>query len=118
MPDFPIQNTIENTQRIAIRIRARFPEVQAEHRLYWYSHAIVSGRLQEAAGDDPEKNRVAAFVKDNTHLCWRDFLELDDPMKEWALGELARHVRNGDSAPTALRELADRRAISEIVIFS
>lgn len=111
-----IRDMIDAVQDLSTKVRVLFPEVQVEQRVYWYSHAIISDFLREMAGDDPEKIRVAIFVKNNTHLCWRQFLMLDDPMKEWALGVLALRVRKGDSAPVELRILANQLATEKVII--
>ena len=75
-------------------------------RLNWTSHDLLSAILFRAAGDDVEKRSLAGLVLVSRDWCWDEFLALEHPLREWALGVLAGYVKDGDNAPECLREMA------------
>lgn len=78
--------------------------------LPWQSHDVLAELLRRAARRDVAKLKVAGLVLVSRDRCWGDFVALDDPLKEWALGTLAAYVRPGDGAPEELRRYAEGRA--------
>lgn len=58
--------------------------------------------LRRDAGDDLEKLKIAGFILVSRDLCWEDFLELDDPLKDWALGVLRQWAQDDPYAPELL----------------
>jgi hypothetical protein len=56
--------------------------------------------LRRAAGEDIDKRKVAGLIAVSPDWCWRRFVLLaDDPLFDWAMDELAKHVRDNDGAP-------------------
>ena len=71
--------------------------------LNWQSHALLSEILWRSA-DTMSRERLAAWIGRKLNWCWKEFLAAADPDKDWAMGELAKWVREGDGAPTAIRK--------------
>lgn len=85
----------------------------------WVSHELVSELLYRASFSDtdhgepdPEKLKIAGLVlvAKRTGWCWDKFLELGDPLTEWALDVLRGYVvdegkegRGWDGSPAELR---------------
>lgn len=83
-----------------------------EASVAWRSHRLIGELLRRAAEDDIPKQRLAAWIIMRTDLCWQDFATMDDPLKEWALDELAGWVKAGDGAPEILlRCSANKRSV-------
>jgi uncharacterized protein YjbI with pentapeptide repeats len=78
-------------------------------KMPWQSHDILAEVLRRAAGDDVPKLKIAGLILVRTDWCWKDFLGLDDPLRDWALESLAEYVQDGGEAPEVLRRIADRR---------
>lgn len=76
-----------------------------EATLNWNSHDLVAEILRRAAGEDPERRKIAGFVLVSHDWCWRQFLALDDPLREWALGVLRSYVHDKDGAPAVLARM-------------
>ena len=81
-------------------------------KIPWQSHDLISELLVRAAEGDIEKRKIAGLILVSRDWCWRDFLALDDPLKDWALVTLAAHVQPDDDAPSVLRRLAEARLAS------
>lgn len=73
-------------------------------KLNWSSHQLMSILLLKEAGCDIEKRAIAGIVAVSTDWCWRDFLEVDYPGKDWALGVLRGYIVEGDTHPEELDE--------------
>ncbi|TXH43922.1 MAG: hypothetical protein E6Q97_33500 [Desulfurellales bacterium] len=73
----------------------------------WTSHDLVSEILRREAGDSISRQMFAGFIVLRRDLCWDSFLSIHDDAfaahKEWALTSLRKWVREGDNAPTVLR---------------
>ena len=80
-------------------------------KISWSSHALLSEILWRAAGDNIDRQMLAAWVGRNTRWCWSQFLAYPHPEREWALDTLASWVQDGDGAP---REIAQRAANNPI----
>jgi hypothetical protein len=73
----------------------------------WQSHTLVSHLLMQAAGDDIERQRWAAWIAARTDVSWGYFLwHITNEQLEWGLGVLAAYVQDGDGAPDALKARA------------
>ena len=72
----------------------------------WTSYALLSEILWQAAGDDIERQMLAAFIGRKTTWCWTEFIAFEHPQKEWALDTLAAWVKDDDNAPSILRRRA------------
>ena len=76
--------------------------------LSWDSHDILSEILLRASGEDVEKRKIAGLVLISRDWCWKDFMKIETPLRDWALTELAGWV-NGDedinNIPAPLRPL-------------
>jgi uncharacterized protein YjbI with pentapeptide repeats len=56
----------------------------------WNCHDLIGEILRQEAGNDKEKIKVAGYITIQKRLCWRNFLSIDDPLKEWAIDVLAK----------------------------
>jgi uncharacterized protein YjbI with pentapeptide repeats len=56
------------------------------------SHEFMAEVLRQAAGDDIEKVKVAAYIAFNENKCWSDFLAINDPLKDWAVSVVKKYV--------------------------
>ena len=93
--------------------------------LNWRSHVLLAEILRRAAKDDAEKRKLAGLVLVSPDWCWKKFLALDDPLKGWALDELAKWAKDGDEAPEEIKarrrkeppmpESPERAALRELV---
>ena len=68
----------------------------------WTSHDLIAEMLRQAAGEDAEKRSLAGLVLISRDWCWTQFLALEHPQREWALGVLRECVKEGDDAPEIL----------------
>lgn len=68
-------------------------------KMDWQSHDLIGWRLFYVAGEDVGKRKLAGLILVSTDWCWDKFLALDDPLKEWALEEMAKWVTPDDGAP-------------------
>ena len=80
----------------------------------WTSHDLLAEILRRAAerdNDDYEKLMVAGLPLVTRSKCWDYYcaLPLNDDVKEWAMNELAKWVKDGDDAPEEIREAARRQ---------
>lgn len=77
-----------------------------EAKVAWGSHQALSEILLRAAGEDTQKRMIAGLIRISTDWCWDKFLgvEIDLTLREWALGELAKWVTEGDDAPEVIRQ--------------
>ncbi|HEV3343078.1 MAG TPA: pentapeptide repeat-containing protein [Pirellulales bacterium] len=84
--------------------------------LEWSSRDLIAKILCQAAGDDIEKRKVAGLILVSRDWCWDQFLEIDDPLREWAIETLAKFVQPDDSAPEVLADAAEKlRKVTEPV---
>jgi hypothetical protein len=63
---------------------------------------LIGELLRRAARDDVAKRKVAGLVTISTDWCWDQFLVINDPLRDWALGVLVGYVTDGDGAPQAV----------------
>ena len=75
-------------------------------RLNWQSHDLLAYILWGASGDDIGKRKIAGLILVSRDWCWTQFLAIDEPLRDWALDELAKWVKDGDDAPECVRERA------------
>jgi hypothetical protein len=73
-------------------------------KLNWSSHDLLAELLRRAAGEDLAKRKVAGLILVSREWCWSEFLALEDPETEWALGVLRKYVIEGEVAPGYLRQ--------------
>ena len=69
----------------------------------WTSHDLVAEILRQAAMNMWRRRALAGLILVSRDWCWGEFLALEHPEQEWALDVLRGYVREGDSAPEALR---------------
>jgi hypothetical protein len=78
-------------------------------KINWSCHALVAQIIENAAherfrdfGDGPDADRRALFIerlqvsgaiRTATGYCWSNFMRVEHPQKEWALGVLAAFVQ-------------------------
>ena len=74
----------------------------------WLSHRLVGELLFRAAEGDIDKRKVAGLISLSRDWCWNQFLEANDPLREWALGVLREYVTDADGAPKVLVEKGTR----------
>jgi len=70
----------------------------------WGSHDLIAEVLRRAAGDHIGKLQVAGLILVSRDKCWDDFLSMRVAHKKWALSELRKWVKDGDGAPSVLKE--------------
>ena len=75
--------------------------------LNWNSHDLIAELLRQAAGDNWQRRALAGLILVSRDWCWKDFLALEHPEQEWALGVLRQYVTDGDGAPDFLQEKDD-----------
>jgi uncharacterized protein YjbI with pentapeptide repeats len=78
-------------------------------RLSWSSHDLIAEILRQHAKGDVDKLKVAGLVLIDRSSCWGDFIRLNDPLTDWALGVLASYDVDGES-PDPVRERAHQLA--------
>jgi hypothetical protein len=70
---------------------------------FWRSHAVLSEILWRAAGAVVSRQMLAAFIGRQTAWCWEQWSSFDHPERDWAIGELAKWIVDGDdTVPAAL----------------
>ena len=74
----------------------------SETKINWQSHDLLAEILKRAAGADIQKRSLAGLILISRDWCWKEFLSLDHTEREWALGELAKWVQDGDRHPEIL----------------
>lgn len=84
-------------------------------RINWQSHDLLAELLFRAAGQDPEKRKIAGIVLVSRDWCWEQFTELaaSDPLGDWALDVLAEYVTGGDGAPGIVARRVTTKTESE-----
>ena len=81
--------------------------------LNWTSHDTMAELLRREAGEDINRLKLAGLVLLMREWCWKHFLGLDDPLKEWALKALAQYVTDGDDAPDVIKKYATQEKPEE-----
>jgi uncharacterized protein YjbI with pentapeptide repeats len=79
-------------------------------KISWTSHVCIAEILFRAAGNDIDKRMVAGLILISRDWCWKDFLAIDRPLKDWALAELAKFAQEGDGAPDEVVSLASMKS--------
>lgn len=79
-------------------------------RLNWSSHELLAEVLRQAAGKSVEKRKIAGLVALSHDWCWATFMKRKDPLKMWALEELARWVQPGDKLPDEMQKYIEEAA--------
>lgn len=82
-------------------------------KLNWQSHDLLAEILRRATGGDVAKRKIAGLVLISREFCWKDFFAMEDPLREWALNELAKWVQPNDDAPAEIRRRAEKRNAGE-----
>ena len=75
--------------------------------LSWSDHTLLSEILWRNAGEDLQRQMLAAWVGRKTGWCWSQFIAHPHPKREWALDTLADWVRDGDDSPQVIRDRAN-----------
>ena len=72
----------------------------------WQSHDLLAEILRRAAGDNVARRMLAGLILISPDWCWDAFLALDiDPaLRNWALTQLRRWIKDGDDAPEVLKQ--------------
>ena len=70
----------------------------------WQSHDLIAEILRRAAEDDVSRRIMVGLILISHDWCWDMFLALDiaPAVRDWALDELRKWVKEGDNAPTVL----------------
>ena len=68
----------------------------------WQSHDLIAEALRQVAGKDPQKRALAGIIIMSRDWCWADFIKIDHPRREWAIGELRLRIMPNDNAPAEL----------------
>ena len=69
----------------------------------WNSHRLVSEILFRAAQGDYSKESFAAWVDRKVDWCWEKWKSFQHPLREWAIEELRKFIKEGDNVPEFLR---------------
>ena len=77
-------------------------------KINWNSHALIGELLRRDAGEDANRRCLAGGITISTDWCWKKMLSIDHPEKEWAIRTLIPWIKEGDNAPSILRELAEK----------
>ena len=75
--------------------------------LNWNSRDLIAELLRQAAGESWQRRALAGLILVSRDWCWKEFLALEHPEQEWALGVLRQYVTDGDGAPDFLQEKDD-----------
>ena len=51
----------------------------------WQNHDLLAELLRHEAGDDVQKRCLAGLVLLSRDWCWKEFLAIEHPEKDWAL---------------------------------
>ena len=92
-------NTVKNTLEEAVKNGANLTGASLYRAsldgasLSWISHDLLAEILRRAAKNDIDKLKIAGLLLVARQWCWEDFLKLNDPLKKWALTELARWIK-------------------------
>ena len=70
--------------------------------LNWQSHALLAEVLRQAAGDSIPRRKLAGLVLISRDWCWRKFLAIDDPEREWAISVLRSYRTERSLGPDCL----------------
>jgi hypothetical protein len=76
--------------------------------LNWKSHNLISEILWREA-DTQARQMLAAFIGRRTDWDWEDWEAFQHPERDWAITVLAGWVKDGDSAPDFIQEVAKQR---------
>jgi hypothetical protein len=71
--------------------------------LNWNSCDLIAEILKRAARSIGQR-MIAELILTSRDWCWKDFLKLDHPDKEWASEELRKWTKEGDNSPEELKK--------------
>ena len=71
-------------------------------KINWESHDLISHLLCNAAADNVERRMIAGLILASRDWCWRRFLAIEHPEREWAIETLRSYVQEGDGVPECL----------------
>ena len=66
---------------------------------------MLSEILWRAAQGNIAREQLAAWIGRKTVWCWKEWLSVEHPEKQWAMAELVKWVQEGDGAPDALAKV-------------
>lgn len=70
----------------------------------WRSHPLIAAILWQAAGDNRDRRLLATHVAMSLDKCWAQFLAMDLPERDWAIGVLSKFVKENQSIPEAFEQ--------------
>ena len=74
----------------------------------WQSHDLIAEIIRRAAGDDIDKLKIAGLILICRDKCWKYFLQLRDPLTDWACDVLREWVKDPAELPVEAREALGR----------
>lgn len=88
-------------------------------KINWQSHDVLAELLFRAADQDVEKRKVAGLILISRDWCWKRFLSINDPLREWIFETLAPYAANDDNAPSIFREhTTQKQSVEEEAIIN
>jgi len=67
--------------------------------LSWYDYTLISEILWQAAGEDFDKQMVAAFIGRKKAWCWDDYNQIPSQYRLWIIKYFRNLVKPDDNAP-------------------
>lgn len=65
----------------------------------WNSHDLIAEILRQEAKEDLNKRSLAGLILVSRDLCWKDFLGMEHPEKEWSLETLKKYETDDNKMP-------------------
>ena|ERR1051326_4244756 len=63
------------------------------------SHDLISEILKREAKDSVPKRMIAGLILVSRDLCWKDFMAIDHPEKQWALDTIKKYLKEDQKLP-------------------
>ena len=74
----------------------------------WMSHEVISEILWQASKGVATREQFAAWIGRKTCWCWKEWLKVEHPERDWALSVLLPMVQDGDNAPDEVRAMVKK----------
>ena len=84
--------------------------------LSWYDYTLISEMLWQAAGEDFEKQMVAAFIGRKKAWCWDDYHQIPSKHRLWIIKYFRKLVKPQDDAPLFFKVREQRLNAQQQVI--
>jgi hypothetical protein len=72
------------------------------------SHEVISEILWQASKGVATREQFAAWIGRKTCWCWKEWLKVEHPERDWALSVLLPMVQDGDNAPDEVRAMVKK----------